>query len=67
MNALPFPQTDVTPFVMYIFVAEVPYLSLENIFFPGLEKHRHCADACFSSSGFRMLLFEATMWIKNTC
>lgn len=33
MNALPFPRADVTPFVIYVFAAEMSYLSLENTFF----------------------------------
>lgn len=59
MNALPFPRTDVTPFVIYVFAAEVPYLSLENNFFFRTRMTymlKLCADACV----FHLLVLNVT-------
>lgn len=47
MNALSFPWTDVTPFVIHVFAAEVPYLSLDNFFRTRITYMlKLCADVC---------------------
>lgn len=66
MNALPFPRTDVTPFVIYVFAEEMPYLSLENVFYFFRTRITYILKLCADAFVFQLLVLGC-YFLKLQC